>query len=178
MRRVAIAIGGGFLALAQAACAGAGLRTDVTQLRVQVEQLGAQQDRLRVAVRRAFPGGGAALFREGYALHHRGEYAAAERVLRDYLRLEPPSEMAGEARIWLGEALFARGLHRQALGEWQGAAALVPGDERRARLLYRMAAAHRALGEADAARRVLLHILRHHPQSDTASQARADLGAP
>jgi TolA-binding protein len=163
------------LALTPAACATASLRDDLQGLRVQVEQLSRQQERLRAAIRGAAPDWGAALFREGYALFHRGAHAEAEAVLREFLLTAPPPYLEGEARAWIGESLFARGRHREALREWRAAAALVPADERRARLLYRAALAHELLGETEASRRALLEVIRLFPDSDAATRARAGL---
>lgn len=161
--------------LAQAACAGAALRNDVAQARLQTEQLAAQQERVREALRAAFPEAGDLDFRQGYALHHRGRHEEAERVLRGYLRSGPSPALAAEARTWIGETLYARGRHRDALVEWRAAAALLHDDVRRARLLHRMAAAHEALGESEQARHLLLEVIRLYPDTDVAGQARAGL---
>jgi TolA-binding protein len=163
--------------LSQAACATASLRDDLEGLRLQVEQLGRQQDRLRAAIRGTLPEDGAALFREGYALFHRGAHAEAEAVLRAFLKTAPPPALEGEARSWIGESLFARGRHREALREWRVAASLVGADERRARLLYRVALAQEVLGEAEASRHTLRDVVRLFPDSDAAAQARAGLEA-
>jgi TolA-binding protein len=121
------------------------------------------------------PSGGDSLFREGYALYHRRDYLAAEDRLRLYLAGDPDGPMADDARYWIGECRFARGLYRDAMSEYRALINRFPGGSRAPQARYRMALCHERLGDLAAMREQLAIIVDDHPESEVAPLARARL---
>ena len=119
--------------------------------------------------------GGEAVYREGYTLYHRGDFDAAERALRSFVRAHPASPLADNARYWIGEALFARGRYAKAIDEFRVVIDLHPAGDQTAPSLYRIALCRLALGETSRAREALREILEKHPESDVAPLARERL---
>ena len=169
------------------------MRLQVEEILRQVEQVKLQQERTRSAFR-AFEvptaeapvvsspaaatlpvPAGEALYRSGYALYHRGDYAGAEKALRDFLSQGPDSSRADAARYWIGECLYGRGLYREAIGELRAVADRNPPGLWAARALYKIALAQEKLGEIPLARQTLRGLVQSFPDSDFAPLARERL---
>ncbi len=120
-------------------------------------------------------GDAAALYREGYALYHRRDYVGSERKLREFLSVDPRGPLADNARYWVGECYFARGLYREALGEFRTVVERFPEGNKAAHAQLKVALCHDKLGEETLMKRALTAVLENFPQSDVAPLARARL---
>jgi len=80
------------------------------------------------------------LYRQGYALFHRGDYAGAEQALRSYLVALPQSPHADQALFWLGESLLAAGNQNEATQVFQALLTRFPASERAPHARARIAA--------------------------------------
>lgn len=147
--------------------------------RIQSEQARRQQDEIARELRDAAGGASAWFLRRGYALHHRGAHAEAERILAQALHAGAPREVAAEAIYWIGECRLARGLAGEAIDAFREAAARDPEAPIAGRALYRAALTQRLQGDDAGARRTIEELLRRQPESDAAALARDHLlGAP
>jgi TolA-binding protein len=118
------------------------------------------------------------LYREGYALYHRGEFAAAESSLRRSLALRPEGEEGATARLLIAGSLAARGRDREAIDALQPLIDLGRPPALAARALYERALRLQRLGRPEEARQDLMALLEKFPESDVAPLARARLEAP
>jgi tol-pal system protein YbgF len=175
------------------------LRAQVGEIRLQVERIESQQKRNLESVRALEPpaprpeamtpavntaapppaeageGPGEELYRRGYALHQRGDHAAAERALQSFLRAHPGSALADDARYWIGETFFARGLYARAIVEFREVIDRHPAGGRAAHAQYKVALCHLRLGQAEDARRALRQVVDSYPASDVAPLAQRRL---
>jgi len=115
------------------------------------------------------------LYREGYALYHRGDHAGAERALRSFLRQVPGSPRADNAQYWIGETYYSRGLYREAISEFTRVVTDYPQGEKAAHAMYKIALCHEHLNEGPLARVNLEALVRAYPDSDIAPLARERL---
>ncbi len=170
-----LALGVGFLT---AACLTAGqvgaIKSQVEDLRTQVDQIEAALSRSREAIHPSVPETDS-LYRQGYAALHRGDHVEAERVLRAFLAAHPQGEEMALARVWIAEALFARGLYRDAIAELGPATGSEGSSTVAAQALYDRALCRLKLGETELARQDLRRILAAFPTSDLAPLASARL---
>jgi TolA-binding protein len=81
------------------------------------------------------------LYRQGYALFHRGDYAAAEQALRAYLQVRPASPHADQGLFWLGESLLAAGKQSDAVQVFETLLSRFPASDRAPVARDRIAAA-------------------------------------
>jgi len=115
------------------------------------------------------------LYRRGDALYHRRDYTGAEQALRAFLRLVPGSPRADNARYWIGETYYARGLYREAIVEFTRVVNEYPRGNKAAHALYKIALSHERLGEGSLARVNLEALIGTYPESDVAPLARERL---
>jgi TolA-binding protein len=118
------------------------------------------------------------LYREGYAMYHRGEQAAAEKSLRRSLELRPDGEAGATTRLLLADSLAALGRDREAIDALQP---LIDGGRPpalAARALFGRALCLQRMGRSEAAREDFKAVLRKFPESDVAPLARVRLQAP
>lgn len=123
-------------------------------------------------------GAGAALYREAYALYHRRDHQGAEERWRRFIARDPEGDLADDAQYWIGECRFARGLFREARGEFQAVIDSYPYSDRVPHAHYGIALCQERLGEDSSMRETLALLLREFPQSDVAPLARARLETP
>ena len=186
------------MAASLAACAGLPVE-QVGDLRRQVDQLARQRSDL-VQVARSLAadgqeghaagpleeqGSGAGTgtsdilerYRRGYALYHQGDYVASASALRAFLSAAPGDHpAAADARYWIGECYFARGLYREAIGAWGKLAEAHDETSRPDRAWLRIGSAYARLGETEMARLAFLKVTRTWPDGDSAPQATEELG--
>ncbi|MFQ5878172.1 MAG: tol-pal system protein YbgF [Acidobacteriota bacterium] len=115
------------------------------------------------------------LYRRGYALYHRGEYAAAETALRSFLAADPDGPQADNAQYWIGECYYARGLYEEAVAEFRKVTERYPSGNKAAHARYKIALCYGKLGREQPMRRALQAVIALHPDSDVAALARRRL---
>ena len=117
-----------------------------------------------------------ALYRRGYVLYHQGEYARAEEALGSFLLAEPNSPHADNARYWIGECRYARGLYHDAIEAFREVIDRHPGGGKASHALYKIALSFERLGETGEMQQTLHDLLERFPESDVAPLARSRLG--
>lgn len=117
-----------------------------------------------------------ALYRRGYVLYHQGEYARAEEALGSFLLAEPVSPHADNARYWIGECRYARGLYHEAIEAFREVIDRHPGGGKASHALYKIALSFERLGETGGMQKTLQDLLERFPESDVAPLARSRLG--
>lgn len=180
-KRAARALGPGAVlaAVLATACVSLDPAGALRTARIQTEQVRRQQDGIGHALRGAAGGASTYFLRRGYALHHLGAHAEAERILAQALHAGAPRDVAAEAIYWIGECRLARGLAGEAIDAFREAAARDPEAPIAGRALYRAAFTQRLQGDDAGARRTIEELLRRQPESDAAALARDHLlGAP
>jgi tol-pal system protein YbgF len=121
---------------------------------------------------------GEALYREAYALYYRRDHQGAEERWRQFIARCPESDLADDAQYWIGECRFARGLFREARGEFRTVVDRYPSGNRVPHAHYGIALCQQRLGEEASMRETLALLLREFPRSDVAPLARARLETP
>lgn len=99
------------------------------------------------------------------------QYDAAVEKLSRYISAFPNGEYVDKAHYWLGEIYFLQKSYKKSQGEFQ---ALVAGYKKSLRVpdaLYKLALIDEALGNSDQAKKRLLEIQRHYPDSAAAQLA-------
>lgn len=117
-----------------------------------------------------------ALYRRGYVLFHQGEFVRAEEALGSFLLAEPYSPYAENARYWIGECRYARGLYRESIEAFREVIDRHPGGGKGSHALYKIALSFDRLGEAGGMQEALQDLLERFPESDVAPLARSRLG--
>lgn len=117
-----------------------------------------------------------ALYRRGYVLYHQGAFARAEEALGSFLLADPDSPHADNARYWIGECRYARGLYHEAIEAFREVLDRHPGGGKASHALYKIALSFERLGETGGMERALYDLLERFPESDVAPLARSRLG--
>jgi tol-pal system protein YbgF len=116
------------------------------------------------------------LYSRGYVLYHQGEYARAEEALGSFLLAQPDSPHADNARYWIGECRYARGLYHESIEAFREVIDRHPGGGKASHALYKIALSFERLGETGGMQRTLQDLLERFPESDVAPLARSRLG--
>ncbi|MET0606758.1 MAG: tol-pal system protein YbgF [Beijerinckiaceae bacterium] len=126
-----------------------------------------EQGPLRVAPSAAVssPGNTRAEFDAAVGLVQRGEYAAAEMGLRQFLQSHPRSALAADATYWLGESYSMRNLHRDAAEQFLKVSTSWPQTGRAADSMLKLGMALAALGAHDQACSTFREIDRKYPNA-------------
>jgi tol-pal system protein YbgF len=93
----------------------------------------------------------------------------------------PKHTLAANAQYWIGEAYYRQRDYNQALGEFQKIPDLYPQSAPVAEALLKIGMCYRALHDLPRARETWEQVVRSHPKTDAATQARAllaSLGSP
>lgn len=114
---------------------------------------------------------GQALYDRGYALYHQGRYLDAESTFDRFLSEYGGTELADNARYWIGEARYARGDLEGALESFREAVERDPSGNKVPDALLKAGQVLDDLGDADAAREMYRELLRRFPESDAAAVA-------
>ena len=121
------------------------------------------------------PHGRAALQRRDGQLPRRGARSGGARADGSHARF-PDHPLAASAQLWIGEAYYQQRDYRQSLVEFKQCATAI---RRASRWPTRCSSGlcHRALGDRAAARAAWEQVVREHPSSAAAGQARSLLGS-
>lgn len=122
------------------------------------------------------PGNPDQLFAAAYADYSRGNYDLAMSEFRMYVETYPSSEMADNARFWIGECLAAKKLYNQAIAEFDIVIREYSKGDKVPAARYKKALALLELGDQDSARAEFQAIIKQHASSNEAALARQQLG--
>lgn len=105
-----------------------------------------------------------------------GRYALALQGFRDFLRANPQSELADNARYGVGESFFALARFDSAATEYERVARDYPTGDRVPASLYKLGLSQEKLGRAKDAKKTFEDLLKRFPDSGEAQLARERLG--
>ena len=125
----------------------------------------------------ALPEEGRAIFNAALLDRDRGNDDLARQGFTEFLDRYPSSEMADDARYWLGELAYGRGDYEAALADFLTLATEFPQAERRPDALQKAVLSAQALGDAVQARSLLERLQNDYPGSEQAALAAAALQA-
>jgi tol-pal system protein YbgF len=100
-----------------------------------------------------------------------GNHAFAITGFRNFVEEYPRHELADNAQYWLGEAYYDQDDFHQALAEFRKVVTLFPGGGKVPDALLKIGFCHLALGDEDAARRVLRRVAERYADTNPARLA-------
>lgn len=116
-----------------------------------------------------------ALYDESYIQFHEKRYAEAEAGFRRYLELYPETDLADNARFWIGESHYARSDYAAALEAFMATVELHPQGNKVADALLKAGKCLEALGRREEAKQTYHEITDRFPTSVAAAAARERL---
>jgi tol-pal system protein YbgF len=106
-----------------------------------------------------------------------GEHGQAVLELTDFVGKYPKHPLAPRAQLWIGDAYFKQRDYRQALLEYRkGVEAAPPDSTTAADGWLKIGQAYASLRERPAATAAWQRVMREHPRTEAAGQARSFLG--
>jgi tol-pal system protein YbgF len=115
---------------------------------------------------------GEMLYQSGRAKFEAGDFDAAVVTLYQVVATFPKEPAREHAQLLVGEIFLAQKDYRGAVAEFEGLLAAVPGGSRVPDTLLKLGVALRALGDEGRARRAWERLVKEHPNSAAARQAR------
>jgi tol-pal system protein YbgF len=126
-------------------------------------------------VPRRAPGDLQALYDSAYLDVTRGNYGLALMGFEQFLETSPESELADNARYWIGECFYAQGKYIEALAEFRRVVEDYPDGSKVPAALLKIGLTYAQLGQDDKARIFFERVSAEHPNSEEAAAARARL---
>ncbi len=120
----------------------------------------------------ALTGVAAADYDIGYRYVLNGDYALAEDVFRNFLVAYPGNPLSVDARFWLAESMFSRGMYREAASEFYDAFIANPQHEKAPDMLLKLGISLAQLGQAEAACGTFEQVLQRYPDVSNALRLR------
>ena len=117
------------------------------------------------------------LYREGLARYQAGDLDGAVVMLYEVVANFPAEAARERAQFLVGEIFFAQKDYRGAVAEFEGLINAVPGGAKVPDALLKLGMAQRSLGDEARARRAWERLVKDHPTSAAARQARTLLRA-
>lgn len=111
---------------------------------------------------------------EAYKLYKENAYRQAIEEFRVFLKEYPDSELAGNARYWLGECYYQQERYEEAILEYEKVVREHKGPKTPAALLKQGLAFHH-LGDTKTSRFLMEKLIEEYPKSEQAEAARANL---
>lgn len=105
-----------------------------------------------------------------------GRYALALQGFREFLKANPQSELADNARYGVGESYFALARFDSAATEYERVTKDYPTGDRVPAALYKLALSQEKLGKTDNSRKTFEDLVKRFPDSGEAQLARERLG--
>jgi len=105
------------------------------------------------------------------------EHGQAVLELTDLITRYPSHGLAPAAQLWIGEAYYEQRDYQQALMELKRVSEAYPRSPQVADALLKSGLCQRALGDRSAATSAWEQVIREHPESAAARQARTLLGS-
>ncbi len=113
-------------------------------------------------------------YEDAYEQFKNNDFAAAREKLKAFLKENPDSELAGNARYWLAETYYQQGRYEEAILEYEKVLTARKGPKVPAAMLKQGLAFHQ-LGDAKTARYLLEKLVKDYPKTEQADIARVNL---
>jgi len=155
------------------------IQHELTDMRGQLERI-----RFELDVNKQAAGGSSiqvsnpqeqAAFDQAMGLFRGGKYQESTQALNAFISNYPNSQLATEAKFYLGSSLYTTRDFRGSIAQMQQLVQEAPGNPRAPDALMIIAANQMELDDMAAAKRSLQRIVSDYPQSATADKARARL---
>jgi tol-pal system protein YbgF len=104
-----------------------------------------------------------------------GRYDEASQAFKTLLLKYPEGEYADQALYWLGESYFAQKKMKKAIKAFKGVANNYPNSAKHSAALLKLASAYQTSGHKGDTKAVLQRLIKQHPESNAAGQARSRL---
>lgn len=110
-------------------------------------------------------------------LFRKGDFANAATAFASFQRRYPSSGYAPSVAYWLGNALYGKRDHREALTQFRSLVSMAPTHPRVPEALLSIAMCQVELKDRPAARKTLDELIKAHPQTEAAAEAKERLAA-
>lgn len=107
-------------------------------------------------------------FEAALAIFRKGDFAAAQSSLFDFLKRNPGSGYAPSAFFWLGNAQYATRDYKEAIANFKAVVTQAPDHLRAPEALLSVANCYSELKDNKSARRTLDELIKVYPQSEAA----------
>ncbi len=114
-------------------------------------------------------------FESALAIFRKGDFAASQSVLVDFLKRYPQSGYGPSALFWLGNAQYATRDYKEAVTNFRSLLSLSPDHVRAPEAVLSIANCQIELKDTKAARKTLEDLLKAYPQSEAAGAAKERL---
>lgn len=114
-------------------------------------------------------------YERGRDLVQKQQYPEGRSILQNFLEVHPKSELAANARYWIGEAYYGEKKYQDAILEFQEVLDRYADHPKAAAAMYKQGLAFSALGEKKNARAVLRKLTEDYPRSEEAKKAKERL---
>ena len=104
-----------------------------------------------------------------------GRYDEASQAFKTLLLKHPQGEYADQANYWLGESYFAQQKMKQAIKAFKSVANNYPNSAKHPAALLKLASAYQESGRKGDTKAVLQRLIKEHPDTNAAGQARSRL---
>ena len=104
-----------------------------------------------------------------------GRYDEASQAFKILLAKYPQGEYADQANYWLGESYFAQQKMKEAIKAFKSVANNYPNSAKHPAALLKLASAYQESGRKGDTKAVLQRLIKEHPESNAAGQARSRL---
>ena len=115
------------------------------------------------------------VYEEAVGFLRGGDFARASTALASFLDRWPVSGYAPSARFWLGNALYGRREHKEAIAVFRQFLAASPAHPRAPEAMLAVANSQIEMKDTKAARATLQELLKAHPSSEAAQAGRQRL---
>ncbi len=118
---------------------------------------------------------GAEVYDAAFRDFTRGSYTLARDGFREFLSRYPRTDLADNAKYWIGESYYAQGNYRKAVEEFEGVLRTYPDSDILASALLKASNCHLELGETDRAVEGYRRLVKDWSDSDESFIARQKL---
>ena len=115
------------------------------------------------------------MYDQAWADYTTGQWALAVQGFEAYISTFPRSELADDARFYIGQTHYADGRYREAADAFEQVVLNYPDGDAVAEALYKRGLALDRLGERDLARQAFEQVVRNHPEHNMANLAQQAL---
>lgn len=112
---------------------------------------------------------------KAFGLFSANNYREAVTAFEEFIRTNPASEYAGNARYWIGECYYTQKEYMKALDSFQKVIDNHPKGNKVADAMLKVAFSHISMNEPDKAKLVLEALIQKFPKSPAAAKARERL---
>ena len=116
-------------------------------------------------------------YEAAYEIFHKGDFANAAAAFASFQRRFPGSGYGHTVSYWLGNALYGARDYREAISVLRGLVTAAPTHPRVPETLLLIAASQIELKDRPGARRTLDELIKAHPQTEAAREARERLAS-